>query len=839
MKMLRQVLVAAVIVAASRAEFQNSDEWLRQQMENAGLPLHALNQVRDEGGRVEPPWQEKARRRRAATSPAGEAAELSEKDVIGYDCSQPEALEAVAPRGVAECDGQVEAVSERNVTYLLLQEAKYHRVQIRSCRHVVSRLAFHCDKDSHATMVPHFSYLHRPREVSREECAHYWRLADTGEPLLVQHDAGKEDTNEPLVKNGIARWVQQTVGHQFPVPHQQARCYGGVVWEWGSKFPGIVATDFHELELLERKATVDEDGTLTLELEERVLKGEVGTAECTVHAQHCVAGEHGTFIWAAGNDYRDTCNLYRAREQASSGREVTTVDKNGREQVVFVSTDESMLRLVLGPRKERCGAEVRATDYSKLYVTEMAGVKDFQRPISPAEVSILTYANQQDTYLYHALGEFVLKEVNDALKEACLREVEAQEKRFAEVAAATRVRLDGDTAALGNGRFATASGEVWHTYSCREILARAVDKDDCFSALPVQIGKEDEARYWQRRGELPPEDVRQLQMMEMARRMNYTSEYGNLYNSTNAVQFYLEPVTRRLTTLGVIRPCVAGFEGRYKNRNGRWIAAHPYVTMADAPREILYKHTYSPIDTAAPGFHAESGGVYDFRTVLAHEQLLTNGRRGGDIVNRMAANAFEHRREWDSHPRTAGVTSLLDGLPAALGLGWISTLWEYLGYWSSFTSTLMSIYIALQLVRYVGGVCLRLAGAQVRGGLVGVLAGIQADAAGAGDAGGAAANAAPAALPPPPPPQPPAAAARARPEAAALADDYPKPMELYRRRGAASDDDLELVPLHAPVPMAAFQPPVGLGRAGDEDLPRMMVRVLPPALARRRRERDD
>jgi hypothetical protein len=53
----------------------------------------------------------------------------------------------------------------------------------------------------------------------------------------------------------------------------------------------------------------------------------------------------------------------------------------------------------------------------------------------------------------------------------------------------------GQTASLGGGRFVTASGEAWFTYSCKALVVMAREVNRCMTALPIILNTKQYTEY--------------------------------------------------------------------------------------------------------------------------------------------------------------------------------------------------------------------------------------------------------------------------------------------------------------------------------------------------------
>ena len=104
-----------------------------------------------------------------------------------------------------------------------------------------------------------------------------------------------------------------------------------------------------------------------------------------------------------------------AYTRTSSG--ITVQDREGRE--VFMSTDGSLIRLVLGVTVSSCEEIVRKTNYHHIYLYTGRSAKSRQRLIDPADVNMVTYIKNRDDYLYNHLLNQIEKEMNRVLRYSC------------------------------------------------------------------------------------------------------------------------------------------------------------------------------------------------------------------------------------------------------------------------------------------------------------------------------------------------------------------------------------------------------------------------------------
>ena len=106
-----------------------------------------------------------------------------------------------------------------------------------------------------------------------------------------------------------------------------------------------------------------------------------------------------------------------------------------------------------------------------------------------------------------------------------------------------RAEIPQDIFNIKNDTFALHAGEVTYYFRCRKTFVQARTSTLCYRSLPITV--------------VDPQGIQ--------------SEH------------YLEPVTRRISTVGVVIPCNKKFLPKYQNQIGTWIQATPHLTVAPAP----------------------------------------------------------------------------------------------------------------------------------------------------------------------------------------------------------------------------------------------------------------
>ena len=250
----------------------------------------------------------------------------------------------------------------------------------------------------------------------------------------------------------------------------------------------------------------------------------------------------GTFIWRNPGDF---CPL--AIANTVRGKEVE--DENGNR--VFMSTDESLTRLIRQDSVAICGRLVYSTTYRNLFLYPSTASNQFVRRLENGEFSTITYVKNRDETLYHTIKEKVREEYEYVLRSNCKnRQMEVKLLQW------LRHKDPGImTWLMANGTFATAAGEVLYQYSCKQMIVKAllVPDEKCYQALPVTV-----------RG-------------------------GVVGGSMFSTATFMEPLTHRLTHEGVPIPCSRQFATDYMNMHGMWVRTYPKLHVVPPPETLLYQ----------------------------------------------------------------------------------------------------------------------------------------------------------------------------------------------------------------------------------------------------------
>jgi hypothetical protein len=191
----------------------------------------------------------------------------------------------------------------------------------------------------------------------------------------------------------------------------------------------------------------------------------------------------------------------------------------------FLRQNGSMIRLILRRPAQLCGeATGFQTNYDNLYLMDEIYEDQVSDTLPLGEVSTITYANQQDGFLFGEMSAHVKAEFGALLEFNCRQEQHRKRSPLGSIGKEERPHMDGYTVALEEGWFLTYAGELMYHYSCRPIIVVGRDDEVCYSAPPIDLVVEDQKRITKNRGD------------------DHTN--GTTGITTHATGYFLEPHTR-------------------------------------------------------------------------------------------------------------------------------------------------------------------------------------------------------------------------------------------------------------------------------------------------------
>jgi hypothetical protein len=401
---------------------------------------------------------------------------------------------------------------------------------------------------------------------------------------------------------------------------------------------------------------VDIDIKLTIQAEKFRFLDDKTYATDSSRELPCPANQLGcqrpdeTFIW---DSPKDECPI--AYIQTSSG--ILTSNQAG--QNVFMSTDGSNVRLVIYETNTFCERFVHVTNFEHIYAYEIGldsngkAKQKFTREIRADELSLGKYVRARDDYLYNRVMDRIEDEfqyVNQANCDARMREIKLNFWLQHRDPSLT-------TWFLGNHTFATAAGEVLYTYLCREVTVRALELDQCYDALPVQM--------------LHPSGV-----------------------LGNATYLFLEPLTHRLTRSASVIPCSHLFLAKYRNAQDSWTMATPRIMEAIPPRIItaaqLQRQSFTREDLS-------KGGLYLDAQMDQLEHFLDYGRMSQGLLHQMNNQAGYVPPGQSYHPQ-----DLFPDAKIPWTLGLYEHVIKFFHEWGTICAGFIGFYI---IYKFFAGLC--------------------------------------------------------------------------------------------------------------------------------------
>jgi hypothetical protein len=620
--------------------------------------------------RLPPTNNEDSRQRRSAPDPVAAASAL---EFEAYDCSQPSDIQAVTVGRPQACEDRrpPAIVRETTASYVLLQRAAAVPVPVRRCHLVRSKIPAFCGMHSHSTLLTSDVWIKHPVQVSAADCEEMWRTR-TVETVSQEYYGTK--TNKFSIHRGTTTQVSYTSHGSITLTDNNAHCQG-VRWFSQSRQKWVwhvVQSVTDDIILEDDTALVGDDGVMSLTKAMMKLP-----EQCQPHVGHCITPS-GTYLWNPGDNAQ--CRLYQARRRIE-GMEVTIIE-NEKATTIFNSDDEA-IRLVRKDSESRCGTTVYPTNYDELFLApdQERLPNDFQRPVPPTAMKLALYFKQQGGWIVGHFDGKLKDYLAKLLQRRCEEEQKAKETEFQQLAAKQQAAMAGETIKLGDGLFASASGEAWRRYRCRKVRVVGRNTAKCYDALPVQASAADLERV-------------------------------QTYNRVNVTELFLTPHTRLLTPLAVEVPCAAHLAPLYQNVGGQWIQATPALLPAPAPSPLdeapalpLLPETTEDMDNIIRGGIYTPPQLEDMEDSRRFPLEMAKGASKFAQVVQESFSSYADPEGGDPFWRTA----MLHGLPQLPTLESLATsaIGQVFGVYGQLTQFVLGTYLIWQTVCWLWGVIQR------------------------------------------------------------------------------------------------------------------------------------
>ena len=621
-----------------------------------------------------------------------------------YDCSSPADPQATIPAPLKPCQDQEEEQQLVAMEYRLLQRARRLPLTVVECVERKSRLQWYCSPAAgHNSMNQDAMRIAELKKVSMDACR---RAATEGKWVFkgieLWHggapvDLGAHGTRE-VAMNTTSYHLVQAGGYTYPV-HNDIHCEGSETYHESpssvhrtTRTRGLVTSDFYEVQLHTRHAHVTEEGDVILGHNGKQLP-------CNVKMGGCDSGTEGTYVWDVPSGPDETCRLFTAREVL--GVEVVADDQEApvapgskahlyhqTQSTVFVSTDQSMLRLTVQyPPVSRCGSVVYRTDHPEFFLTREVFHRPFTRKLPASERSILGYVNLQDAFLYETVMDSIEDMARAWKKGQCEQRFAAESRAHARRLVGRGDRGDGQMNHLGGGRYLTKAGEVDISFRCRPVVVKAMASRDgkCYNALPVALTARDAA-------------IRDRQLRP---------EVGAA-GLTPRQQLFMAPETRQLITDAAEASCDHPLAPQYENKWNNWLQYRGDSMVAVAPPKVLEDMAPALMEPERVKYDWPEGGVYSYDDAKAMEGFFQNPYHSRAVSNVISSGTTQPVY---GSSRDDVMRSVLDySVPTAPQLSILSYLediWHQLESWGSVCSVLVALGFIWQIFNWALGFFLR------------------------------------------------------------------------------------------------------------------------------------
>lgn len=488
--------------------------------------------------------------------------------ILAYDCSHPTHVFDTTHAEPSACDLQHHKVERtRNVTYQILQKTQSRTATGFLCRKTVSRSVYYCGVYDHMTVRPDLQFVAQHRTITNEDCEELWTSGTHRDPVGRKH---------PVDHNSVLYYAYYARGHTW-TQNGESKCQGEKWSVNGEIMDDMVVLYEVALEVTEEKFRESAEDLTTVALTNK------RQLPCPFSRGRCLTSR-GTYQWTVDPNY---CPLALTRT-------VTGVEVCDEEGInTFMSTDGSMVRLILGPKEAECGRPVTTTNYPDLRVYRASNQRPFTETVQPEDMSIVTFVNNQDDYLYSHLLDQIERELNLVRAHDCRAKKQETRKDYYLQHAIPGIM----TYSMGNGTFALSAGEVLYYYRCQPLVVTAVSLPQCYDALPVTspgLGQRSE-------------------------------------------QHFLEPLTHRLHKVATNLECSSTFRTKYRAMNGVWLMATPDIHVAPAP--AVPRDHAGRIHQWDRSLNFSTGGIYTRAELRRMERYTELGHVAQVLTTRLATNA--------------------------------------------------------------------------------------------------------------------------------------------------------------------------------------------------------
>ena len=271
---------------------------------------------------------------------------------------------------------------------------------------------------------------------------------------------------------------------------------------------------------------------------------------CPAEDSHCVGGDI-SYIWRV--PLKDYCSLYHVRKfKAPMIKHTCLPGLSIKAHKVVMSTDSSHDHFVIKGTRTECSQNFLFTNYPDLLIrdTVVDGAPDREfilRKLPKDELKLSNFITNRDDFIYHEIPCNLHHEFASVLHDDCKENLrKTKSEHYLD-----RKMPNFCTYRLGAYNYLTA-----YFYKSRPQLVAPIQAQTCYDALPVKIARNNYTLT------------------------SYRQEDGE---EVSVPQYYIEPLTHRITSVAKKVPCLSQFFARYQDIFGQWFAVTPQLPITEPP----------------------------------------------------------------------------------------------------------------------------------------------------------------------------------------------------------------------------------------------------------------
>lgn len=595
--------------------------------------------------------------------PEGLSLDELNRNVIVYDCAQPQNIEPVTvDLKEPSCKPPGPVDKKTKVDIVLLQKTRRERITVHRCRVLRSTLPLGCGMHSHQWLYLPFVQIEVPETVSEDVCRQMHR---TQQYLDVHGRKHNLDLNALNVINiPITGNIDQN--------GEGGHCSPGVGTFNGRNYNKMVIHNYYKVWIEKMPADWEEETGYITTIEDRV------TLACHSKRGGCLRKDD-IYFWSPPEDEL-RCPYYKAR--SSSG-----VIVYGTDATTYMSNDGTLIRLVLKGRRQKCGREcnhgtVWATNYEDLFISEDVDNEFFERKVAVDSLSLAMYANVQDSVLLSLIEERIEAEHASIVQEDCKQRAARVRIDYSAIMAEQMRPVEGTMAALGGGLFVEHAGDLFYKFSCRPYVAQVRYADACFGNLPVSLSKKDQATYWAARG-------------------HSVQDEGD---SGLDLELYMQPRSHLLTQVGIAQECRPDMAPIFQGAYGDFIQYTPgsSVKIMDPKKLELTPREVRKASRLWVQTDLEAGGIYDHETVRKMDDRSSLGSLYVDVGRQWAMEAM--KRQYQSRQ---SVDQDFSGGFLRSSFMAITSFFSFVIWWGDIVSGVLGVITLVQIGSWIFALILR------------------------------------------------------------------------------------------------------------------------------------